>query len=96
MVDRRIPAEGLHFLVEFLRTGFWLCILGWFLKTDVFKKHWYYSGFCMCHILKDEDEDTYVIHAFPQVGRGGDHIYLPLVVYFSLRARQLSLWLVNK
>ena len=45
MVNRRILAEGLHFLVEFLRTGFWLCILGWFLKTDVFKKHWYLQWF---------------------------------------------------
>ena len=34
-----------------------------------------YSGFCMCHILKDEDEDIYVIHPLLQVGpgRGGDH-----------------------
>ena len=37
-----------------------------------------YSGFCMCHILKDEDEDIYVIHPLLQVGpgRGGDHIYI--------------------
>ena len=39
-----------------------------------------YSGFCMCHILKDEDEDIYVIHPLLQVGpgRGGDHIYLSI------------------
>ena len=37
-----------------------------------------YSGFCMCHILKDEDEDISVIHPLLQVGpgRGGDHIYI--------------------
>ena len=37
-----------------------------------------YSGFCMCHNLKDEDEDTYVIHPVILVGpgRGGDHIYI--------------------
>ena len=30
-----------------------------------------YSGFCTCHNLKDEDEDTYVIHPLPHVGPGG-------------------------
>ena len=25
-----------------------------------------YSGFCMCHNLKDEDEDTCVIHPSPR------------------------------
>ena len=41
-----------------------------------------YSGFCMCHILKDEDEDIYVIHPLLQVGpgRGGDHIYLYIYI----------------
>ena len=35
-----------------------------------------YTGFCMCHKLKDEDEDTYVIHPLPLVGPGwgGDQI----------------------
>ena len=41
-----------------------------------------YSGFCMCHILKDEDEDIYVIHPLLQVGpgRGGDHIYIYIYI----------------
>ena len=50
-----------------------------------------YSGFCMCHNLKDEDEDTYVIPPLLQVGpgrggdhiyrRGGDHIYIYIYIY---------------
>ena len=44
-----------------------------------------YSGFCMCHILKDEDEDIYVIHPLLQVGpgRGGDHIYIYIYYHRS-------------
>ena len=49
-----------------------------------------YSGFCMCHKLKDEDEDTYVIHPLLQVGpgRGGDHIYI--YIYFFLVSGVMS------
>ena len=68
------------------RTGFWFCILGCSLKQMIALEivlhivystnTGIYSGFCRCHNLKDEDEDTYVIHPFPQVGPGGggDHI----------------------
>ena len=44
-----------------------------------------YSGFCMCHNLKDEDADTYVIHPLLQVGpgRGGVTIYIYIYVYVS-------------
>ena len=70
------------------RTGFWFCIIGCFLRqmiaieiilhTVYSKNTGIYSGFCMCHKLKDENEDTYVIHPLLQVGagRGGDHMYI--------------------
>ena len=52
-----------------------------------------YSGFCMCHILKDEDEDIYVIHPLLQVGpgRGGDHIYIYIVDMGHLDPRSIYL-----
>ena len=62
------------------RTGFWFCIIGCFLRqmiaieiilhTVYSKNTGIYSGFCMCHKLKDEDENTYVIHPLLQVGPG--------------------------
>ena len=78
------------------RTGFWFCIIGCFLRqmiaieiiihTVYSKNTGIYSGFCMCHKLQDEDEDTYVIHPLLQVGpgRGGDHIYIYIYIYNHL------------
>ena len=43
-----------------------------------------YSGFCMCHNLKDEDANTYVIHPLLQVGPGRGvtiYIYMKLFLY---------------
>ena len=94
MVNLRIRAEGLHFWSNFWkwRTGFCFCIIGCSFKTDdcnrnyftysVFKNTGIYSGFCMCHNLKDEDEDTYVIPPLLQVGPwggGGEHIYTYII-----------------
>ena len=91
MVNLRIGAEGLHFLVEFLKMENRILVLHYWvfffkqmiaieiiLHTVYSKNTGIYSGFCMCHKLKDEDEDTYVIHPLLQVGpgRGGDHIYI--------------------
>ena len=49
------------------RTGFWFCIIGCFLRQMIAieiilhivysKNTGIYSGFCMCHNLKDEDEE---------------------------------------
>ena len=76
------------------RTGFWFCILGCFLKQMIaleINLHilystntGIYSGFCMCHNLKDEAENTYVTHPLPQVGPGGGpymHIYIYVYIY---------------
>ena len=89
MVNLRICAEGLHFLVEILKMEnrilvlhYWVVFLRQMIAIEIIlhivysKNTGIYSGFCMCHILKDEDEDIYVIHPLLQVGpgRGGDHI----------------------
>ena len=81
------------------RTGFWFCIIGCFFKTDdcnkiilhtVYSKNTgIYSGFCMYHKLKDEDEDTHVIN--PSWGRPWEggwpyiyiHIYKYIYIYIS-------------
>ena len=69
------PDSGFALLGVFLRQMIATEII---LHTVYSKNTGIYSGFCMCHKLKDEDEDTYVIHPLLQVGpgRGGDHIYI--------------------
>ena len=69
------PDSGFALLGVFLRQMIAIEII---LHIVYSKNTGIYSGFCMCHILKDEDEDIYVIHPLLQVGpgRGGDHIYI--------------------
>ena len=90
------------------RTGFWFCIIGCFfrqmiaieiiLHTVYSKNTGIYSGFCMCHKLKDEDEDTYVIHPLLQVGpgRGGDHIYIYICLIPSYQTDSINkIWFID-
>ena len=74
------PDSGFALLGVFLRQMIAIEII---LHTVYSKNTGIYSGFCMCHKLKDEDENTYVIRPLLQVGpgRGGDHIYVFKVVF---------------
>ena len=87
------------------RTGFWFCTMWCFLRqviaieiilhTVYSKNTGIYSGFCMCRKLKDEDEDTYVIHPLLQVGPGRGvtiyiYIYMYIIYLFSLDIMQNS------
>ena len=72
------PDSGFALLGVFLRKMIAIEII---LHTVYSKNTGIYSGFCMCHKLKDEDENTYVIHPLLKVGpgRGGDHIYIHIM-----------------
>ena len=61
------PDSGFALLGVFLRQMIAIEII---IHTVYSKNTGIYSGFCMCHKLKDEDEDTYVIHPLLQVGPG--------------------------
>ena len=61
------PDSGFALLGVFLRQVIAIEII---LHIVYSKNTGIYSGFCMCHNLKDEDADTYVIHPLLQVGPG--------------------------
>ena len=73
--DNGEPDSGFALLGAFCRRMITIEII---LHIVYSKNIGIYSGFCMCHNLKDKDADTYVIHPLLQVGpgRGGDHIYI--------------------
>ena len=80
------PDSGFALLGVFLRQVIAIEII---LHIVYSKNTGIYSGFCMCHNLRDEDANTYVIHPLLQVGpgRGGDHInilYTRYMIYASL------------
>ena len=51
------------------------------LHTVYSKNTGIYSGFCMCHKLKDEDEDTNVINPLEVGPGGGVTIYIYIRIY---------------